>query len=225
VKVLFVGEGRHDIGDTSSNPLLPRLARGTIPTLVRYVCRCISSDSLALAWRDIPRFNPAAKKRGLAPKVVAAVFIAQRDFGCTGTVLVVDRDGVADRAHQLQSGTERALELFPNHAVTWGLAVESVEAWTLAVPESIAAELGVEEEAVREFYPRGVDVEALSERSGKEEHRPKALLERIAKLKHRSDSTQFRQAIAERTDIAALEKACPRGLAPFAAQLRLRFGH
>ena len=53
---------------------------------------------------------------------------------------------------------------------------------------------------------------------------PAKLPARIARLNHRSVSTQFREAIAERTDIAALQKACPQSFAPFAARLRSRFG-
>jgi hypothetical protein len=102
------------------------------------------------------------------------------------------------------------------------LAIESVEAWTLAVPDKIAEELGVSVELVRKQYP-GLHVESMFEQSGKEEHRPKKLLERIAQLKHRADSTAFRQAIAERTEIASLEKACPQGFGPFAAALRTFF--
>jgi hypothetical protein len=85
---------------------------------------------------------------------------------------------------------------------------------------SIAEELGVDVELVQKEYARPVDVESLSERSGKPERRPKQLLERIARLKHRSDSTEFREAIAERTDPAALGRACPLGFAPFAERLR-----
>jgi hypothetical protein len=54
--------------------------------------------------------------------------------------------------------------------------------------------------------------------------RPKRLLERIAGLGHREDSAEFREAVAERTEIAALERACPEGFTPFAAELRAAFG-
>ncbi|MCI0637664.1 MAG: hypothetical protein L0Y72_28745 [Gemmataceae bacterium] len=220
MKVLFVGEGRHDIGDPNPNAFSPRLARGTIPTLAKRVIPEISSDSVAIAWTELRRFNPAAKKRGYPAKVAAAVLVAQRRFGCPATILVTDRDGDMCRSAQLKDGTERAQQLFPQHRIVWGVAIESVEAWTLGVPDCIAAELDVEVDAVRRCYPAGVAVEALFERSGKEDHRPKRLLERVANLKHRSDSTEFRQAVAERTDTSALEMACPEGFVPFAHQLR-----
>jgi hypothetical protein len=223
VRVLFIGEGRHDIGDPDPNPYNPRPAHGTIPALSTRVCPTISDDSVALAWREIVRFNPNARKRGFEAKVPAALLVATR-LNCSGTVVVADRDGDPSRGTSLQAGVARGRELFPQCPIAGGLAIESVEAWTLGVPESIADELGTTVAEVRKLYPPGVDVERLSESSGKEDHRPKRLLERIARLKHRTDSTEFRQAVAKRTDVAALEKACPQGFAPFAAELRLAFG-
>jgi hypothetical protein len=58
VKLLFIGEGRHDIGDPQ--PLQPRPAQGTIPTLARRICAKIAPESVALAWTEIRR----KKQRG-----------------------------------------------------------------------------------------------------------------------------------------------------------------
>lgn len=222
MKLLFVGEGRHDIGD-SLFPGQPRSAEGTIPTLARRICPAIDSNSVALAWNEIARFNPQAKKRGFPAKITAAVLLADRRFGCTGTVVVSDRDGDDTRQAEFESGVERARELFSSHPTVWGLAFESVEAWTLGIPHRIAEELNVDEAQVRSLYPRGIHVEKLSERSGKPEHQPKRLLEQVAQLKHESDSTAFRQAVAERTEPSELETACPNGFAPFAGRLREAF--
>lgn len=224
MKVLFVGEGRCDIGDSNPNPFHPRPAQGTIPRLAPGICPTIAPDSVALAWTEIRRFNPAGKKHGYPAKIAAAALVAVRKFGCSATVAVADRDGDTGRNAALAQGVETARQLFPKHAVAWGLAIESVEAWTLGVPDKIAEELGVEVNLVRQQYPRGVHVEALSERSGKQDHRPKRILERIAGLKHREDSSAFREAIAARTEVAILEQACPRGFAPFADQLRQTLG-
>jgi len=224
VKVLFIGERPHDIVAPSANPDQPRPARGTIPTLARRVCAGIAPDSIALAWREISRFNPAAGKRGYSAKVPAAALLAVMKFNCGATVVVADRDRETSRQRELEDGVERAHLVFPQHPAIWGLAIESVEAWTLGVPDTIAQELSVDVALIRHEYPRGVDVESLSEHSGKREHRPKQLLERIAQLKHSNDSTELRQSIAERTDVFALARACPRGFAPFTERLRKAFG-
>jgi hypothetical protein len=222
--LLFLGEGRHDIGDASPNPYDPRPAQGTIPTLARRICASIDSESVALAWTEIRRFNRDARKAGYSAKIAAAVLVAARKFACVGTVVVADRDGKADRQAEMEEGVERARRLFPHHPTVAGLAVESVEAWTLGVPHRIAEELQMDIEAIRKHYPPRIPIESLSERSGKPEHRPKQLLEKLAQLKHRTDSTAFRQAIAERSEVAELERACPQGFAPFAAHVRAAFG-
>jgi hypothetical protein len=223
VKVLFIGEGRHDIGDANPDTYQPRPAGGVVPALMRRVCPGVAGVSIALAWPEIRRFNPSAEKSGYPAKTSAAVLLATTKFDCGGTVLVADRDTQASRESELEEGVMRARQLFPNHPIVWGSPVESVEAWTLGVPEKIAAELDVDVKLVKEQYPPGIHVESLSERSGKVGHRPKRLLERIAQLKHRDDSTEFRQSIAERTDAAILEQACPKGFAPFAERLRKGF--
>jgi hypothetical protein len=224
MNLLFIGEGRNDIGDPNPNLFQPRPARGTIPTLARRVCPDIAPESVALAWPEIRRFNPSAQKRGYPAKIAAAVLVAARKFGCAGTVAVADRDGDAGRQSALEEGVQRARQLFPGHPTVWGLAVESVEAWALGVPHRIAEELQVDVGLVHAHYPRGVHVESLLERSGKPDHRPKPLLEQLAQLKHREDSTEFRQAIAERTEVPELENACPQGFGPFAQGLRAAFG-
>ncbi len=61
MRVLFIGEGPHDIGHQSFDPQ-PRPATGTVPTLSRRVCPAIEEDSLALAWREIPILDRKSAK-------------------------------------------------------------------------------------------------------------------------------------------------------------------
>jgi hypothetical protein len=84
VIVLFVGEGRHDIGEPGPTPYQPRPARGSIPTPARLVCPAVAAGSIALAWTEIRRFNPSARKHGYEAKIPAAVLLASRRFGCEG---------------------------------------------------------------------------------------------------------------------------------------------
>ena len=223
MKVLFIGEGPNDIGAASSNPDQPRPARGTVPTLARRVSAGIAPESIALAWREISRFNPSVK-RGYFSKLAGAALLAVKRFDCRATVEVVDRDRETGRQAEMQDGADRAERLFPGCPAIWGLAIESVEAWTLGVPDKIAEELCVDVTLVQNEYPPGVGVESLSERSGKLERRRKQLLERLAQLKHRTDSTEFREAVARRTDVATLARTCPQGFAPFADRIRMALG-
>jgi hypothetical protein len=215
MKLLFVGDGPHDVGH---DPLQQDVfaASGVIPTLVRRVGVAVDADSKATWWRRLTRFS----KKGLEGKVRAALLIAERKHGCQGVVLVADNDA-KDHEHRLETLERGAAEA--RLPVVCGLAVQSIEAWTLGAPTAIAQELGVKVEQVREQYPSR-SVEELHEHSGKEELRPKVLLQRLALLGHRDDCAEFRQAVAERTIVPELEESCPRGFKPFVKELRSRLG-
>jgi hypothetical protein len=111
VKVFFIGEGPHDIGAPSSNPSQPRKARGTIPTLARRVIAEIAPDSIALAWREISRFNPSAQKRGYSAKFVAGALLAAKSFNCRATVAVADRDGETGRQDEFSVPSKPGKEI------------------------------------------------------------------------------------------------------------------
>jgi hypothetical protein len=220
MKVLFVGDGRHDIGRTDGVSNEPQPAGGVVPTLSRRLCPNISADSLAFKWKDIPRFQRG--KNGYAGKVPAAALKA-RQYGCMATICVVDRDRDDGRSEQLEDGKQAALKVVPGHPVVCGVAVESIEAWTLGAPDALAAELKFSSSQVHKEYTLA-RVETFCETSGKEDHRPKALLERMARLAGRGDDVALREAVAERTDVTELAKACPQGFKPFADELRRALG-
>src|SRR5437867_544706 len=90
-----------------------------------------------------------SRKSGYPAKITAAALLAVRKHSCAGTVVVADRDGREGRGAEMEEGVQRAGQQFPGHPVAWGLAVESVEAWTLGVPDQIAEELGVDVKLVR----------------------------------------------------------------------------
>jgi hypothetical protein len=222
VKVLFVGEGNTDIGRVDFAPNQPRPAGGVVATLARRVCPAIS-DSLAIRWTEITRLS-RTKARGFAGKVAAALLLSQV-YECCGTICVVDCDGNPDRLDELHEGRDRGFAaLSAAHKVACGVAIESIEAWTLGDCRAIAEELGVTESDVSALLPRGKGVEELKESSEREDYRPKALLKRIASLDRREDSTEFRKAVAGRADVARLGQTCPRGFKPFAEEVRREFG-
>jgi hypothetical protein len=223
VKALFVGEGKHDIGPAGESWSQPRPATGVVPALARRVCPSIGAESIALAWHDISRFSPSAR-RGLEAKVAAAILLSARRFDCAGTICVIDRDGDEARLDAMGRGERRGLSAVgAPHTTAVGEAVESIDAWTLGAPSALAEALGIPVERVHPALPKK-HVEALRESSEKEEHRPKAVLARIAALANQSDGTTLRRAVAERTSVADLESSCPAGFAPFARKLRASFG-
>jgi hypothetical protein len=223
VKVLFVGEGQHDIGKATFSPNQPRPAGGVMPVLAGKLAQ-ISENSLAISFREIPLFDRERRGSGLAKKVEAAILLSQR-FECAGTICVSDRDGKEGRLEQLAQGKVAGQSLLNQpHPVACGLAVESIEAWTLGDPRAIADVLGLEPAEVEAKCRTGKHLEELKETSGKPDHRPKSLLQTLAQLKHRDDGEEFRREVAQRADIGRLESACPKGFAPFAAEIRREFG-
>ncbi|MCL4207022.1 MAG: hypothetical protein KJ000_31450 [Pirellulaceae bacterium] len=223
MRVLLIGEGSHDIGPPTFDPQ-PRPAAGVVSTLARRVSPAISKDSLALAWTEISNLDPKKRKRGLDAKVETAIVLSAMKYGLDGTVCVADQDRDATRLSTMEEGQSRGLNLVRQpHAAACGVAVESIEAWTLGAPEAIALVLGTDAAVVQSHY-RLRDVESFYQHSGKSDHRPKDILGRIAAAKHWKDSSEFRSAVAEHTDVAALKQTCPRGFRPFAEKLSAAFG-
>lgn len=223
MKVLFFGEGNHDIGFAGESWSQPRPATGVVPALARRICPAIDPSSIALPLREISRFSPGAR-RGYEAKVAAAIVVSARRFGCSGTICVADRDGDPERLGAMKRGKDRGLgALGAPHTAAVGIAVESIEAWTLGAQKALSEELGVPLARIRDKMPKK-HVEALRKTSGIPEHRPKPLVEHLAALGGRSDGTGLRSAVAERTDVADLCAACPEGFAPFAEEVRRAFG-
>jgi hypothetical protein len=185
-----------------------------------------------LKWTQIPLFSVGKKqldrdirKSGYRTKVKRAVLLSALVFKCDGTICVADADTAPENCQeQMQQGQKEGLDqVGSGYAAAYGIAFQSVDAWTLGARRAIAAELGVEVEALRPYYP-SKPIEELSNQSGKEEHQPKTILERISSSCGRSADTAFRTAVAQRTEIEELEKECPRGFKPFAAEVRRAFG-
>ena len=130
MKVLFIGEGPHDIGAPNSNPNQPRPARHHSHIgSPRLRGNCSRIDCAGLA-RD----------QSLQPIRPKARLLCQDRRGSTASreelQLRSDRRGCRPGPRNRTTGRaggrrDRAVRLFPQHAAVWGLAIESVEAWTL----------------------------------------------------------------------------------------------
>jgi hypothetical protein len=217
MKVLFVGEGKHDIGRPEFAVEI-RPAQGVVPTLARRVCPYIHESSVAIGWTEVPVLRQKPNLKGLAVKVRSSIALAVR-HDCDGIVCVHDSDGEDDRLTDMTAGAA----VDPTQRIVCGLAIKSIEAWTLGDPAAIANVLGVEVAEIRTHY-RLQDVEEFSEGSGKPEKQPKRILSQLAALKHRTADVVFRQEIAENTDPAELAKNCANGFKPFAERLAAVFG-
>jgi hypothetical protein len=215
VRVLFVGEGEHDVGRDAESP--GDNFAGVVQTLARRVCPPVAEDSPARHWKTITLF-PGGRSRGLSQKVKAAARRAPRVVAGAAGVAVVDRDHDEGRAATLHSacGAAHRDEL----PVIGGVAVNSIEAWTLGAPTALAAVLGTSVATLARAY-QPARVEALYQGSDVPAKRPKDLLERLAReLAGRSDGVALRVEVAQLTEPAEVERHCPEGFVPFARALR-----
>lgn len=235
MKVLFIGEGTHDIGPASDEGAARRgvhaeggrPARGVVTALA---CRAVPgierASSRALDWREVALYSADRKPKlgrtsGLDRKVKAAALVAKRLFKADALVCVHDRDGErhAYRFEDMQRGADEVTAL----PVACGLAIESIEAWTLGACEALAEELGLGLAELRKHYDPA-RAEAFLPNSEKAEKRSKALLERVTSAAKQEPHLALREAVAERTDVDALAKRCPEGFGKFLEQLRAKLG-
>lgn len=226
-RVLFIGDGEHDIGkpDWPSDAAFP--ARGVVPALAGRAAAIDCRASLAMHWAHpkLARFpvkRHSAATHGYPAKIRAAQLqVEYRTIEVEGIVCVVDEDRRPERHEVPGQAHAIATERCP---IVGGVAIRSIEAWTLGAVNALAEVLGTAAQEIRRLCPPG-QVEALYEGSGKKERQPKELLMKLARdFGHRRDSLELREEVAARTDIAELMRNCPEGFAPFARALRVAFG-
>lgn len=183
----------------------------------------ISDESASYRWKDIPVLDKRDKRRGWAAKVKRAIALASRK-GFDATICVVDEgQRESGRLAEMREGVELGLTLADtSHKVALGVAVRTIEAWTLGAPTALCSVLHIDQERLREVYDER-HVEDFHPDSGRPEYRSKEHIDRLAELCGEQDSTAFRVRIAEATSVKELEHRCPKGFKPFADQLRATF--
>jgi hypothetical protein len=210
MKIRFVGEGASDIGGER--------AVGAVPILTRRLIAAGLGEPPAMEHdtAPLPRFHHG---KGYAQKARVAIKEAHRE-GLDGIAIVVDRDGErrgAERLKLLRQGRDAAAQEVPLPAVV-GVAIETLEAWLLADEPAIGRVLGLEAPP-----PRGPDPESLDGRPGTDRHPKSRLAGHLALDASAGRSNQARlEAIAAETDLAELERRCPRGFKPYADEVRDR---
>ncbi len=223
-RVLFIGDGKHDIGkpEWPTDEAFP--ARGVVPLLAERIAIIDRPGSVAMHWAHpkLARFSPDRKTRGYEAKLRAARLHVERGtLAVEGIVCAVDEDKKSERRELPGEAHNLTRDRCP---IVCGVAIRSIEAWTLGAPRALADALGTSVQEIRRACPAG-QVEDLYEGSGKQERQPKMLLDSLARrFGHRPDSLELREEVAARTDIAELTTSCPDGYAPFAAALRAAFG-
>jgi len=206
-RIQFVGEGVTDIGGERHTGVVPRL---TEKVLTQRLERPVAFEAERV---PLPRFH---RSRGYETKVACAIREANRQ-GFDGIAIVVDRDGDTERIKRLKKGVEDASSEVPLPAVV-GVAVETIEAWLLADEQAIREALDCDVAA-------GIDPEKLTGRPGTMDHPKDRLAELLARDtdEGRTNSERF-DTIADRANVAVVERRCKQGFAPYAKDVRHIFG-
>lgn len=225
MKLLIVGDGRHDIGKKEYGKLL-RKARGTLASLCKKMCPSLSEDSLSLRWNEIPavvvkskNFGKSTSYKGYEAALARAIKLGAAQ-GCCGTVAVVDNDNDEKRAMLISS--ELNQNPSPQHPVAVGIAYQSIEAWALGDQAGVASAIGIEVRHVAKAY-KNSETEDLYTSSGKIEKDPKRLLKELAKRNHKPDCADLREQIISQSDLDTIKRNCPKGFAPFADDFMKKF--
>lgn len=226
MKILFVGEGDHDIGGASETGG-DRAPNGVVPTLAHRVCPNINlrDGSASKSWQSIPVLlkdrSPGSTRYRKARNAVTY----SHSQGFDGTVVVIDRDRDENKAQEIRDGLNRGAQLAGDgHLVAGGVAVESIEAWTLGAPTAICQELNVSVKQLMSVYKPARVERDLYANSKKPAKNSKSVLRKVCELGNQTPTADFRRRVAAVTDVAELERNCPEGFAQFANELLKAFG-
>lgn len=222
--IFLVGEGKTDIGTVGRPSVLPEEAReGVVQVLVRRVLDAPASE-LAFKPRAVRSFPKEPGKfkgprlEGDARNAYRAYQLARFDHD--GMIMVRDSDNTGDeRLAQMEAGIQTARQRKgPQIPHACGLAVQTIEAWVLGA-------LAGRDQPVPAL-PRGKAIEELwGKKNDPESHHPRALCRQALRHLDMGDDLTSKATVVEDCDLAALERACPRGFARFAGALRLAFGN
>ena len=212
LRVLLVGEGRHELGDRQEE-FLSGDALGPLATLV---CRIINRDEtirfFGRAGKRIRNVHRGKASSAWVKKVYSAIWHAANDtdgHAFDAVVIVVDRDGEknSNRLSHMKQGRDMfGASRFP---CALGVAIEAFDAWMIADAQAIEAAGGDGDKA---------------HASPEEIHRPKEEADAIFGTRG-GTGLGFRYAVvAGKADLACLESCCPQGFKPFADEVRDKIG-
>jgi len=208
VRVLVLGDGRHELGaDLGQSLNLDNLP--ALPSLIHRLMDCPAHVSYTCEpFRRVKPVHTRGHK--YAKKVRRAIQLARQN-GYQALAVVIDRDRQkdADRIVPLQDGRDAmASGSLPACAV--GMAVEAFDSWMIADSKAVTAAAG----DPGKTHPKP---ESLAGKEGTGDH-PKDVAGVIFGAK--AGLGDKYAVVAENVDLDLLAKACPKGFAPFAEDVR-----
>ena len=212
MRVLLVGEGRHELGgyrdcyarrdELPPLAMLVRRLAGGSGTIRFFCCR----------GKDIRNVHRGRMASAWGKKAYSAIWCAQNGMDgktFSAVVCVVDRDGSrnAERLAEMKEGRNRYDD--PRFPCALGVAVEAFDAWMIADAGAIRAAAGDASKA-----------QTAPEKAS----RPKDLADAIFGTTGGTGLGPRYALVATNVDLPLLARACPQGFAPFAEEVRGRIG-
>ena len=192
MRTLLVGEGIHEIGDDARVGALEVLVRRLGPLQIDEV----------RPWKDPVVRSHRGQGGGVFKRAYRWIQWASEQ-GFDAVVVVIDEDGDRERARDFARAQDEADLTLPR---ALGVAVRTFDAWMLA-----------DHVALSHVLHRTVDTQPDPEDVSEPKDRMLAI---IAGSPGEDAARRVYAAIAERADIQALERRCPRGFCTFASRVR-----
>jgi hypothetical protein len=210
VVIEVIGEGKTDVGPLKTPGRIELPTEGVVPILLHKLC------GRPTEMRVIRRSFADLQRKGGLDRKVAFEKVQAPISGYDAVVFVVDTEGERpDRKRKVMAAGRD--EKLPDYPMAIGVAHPCIEAWLLADAPAIARGLGLSDVPQVPQEPEALP--APWKGSGND---PKNELARCAgrgKPLSSSDTTKIARAIE---DPSVIEKNCPLGFAPFAAEVRER---
>ena len=209
VVIEVLGEGKTDVGELDrakrTQPEPPSV--GVVPVLLSKLCG--SPASLHVIRRRVAFLQQGTLTRKVAFAKTQAFYNRS-----AGVVFVVDTEGDSPDKKRAELSAGRDFKL-PDYPTAIGVAHTCIEVWLLADAGAIAR--GLKLASLPEVPP---DPEALPAPRKDRDHNPKTVLAQCAGTSGTLSSGEATRIAREMNDLRLAETRCPRGFAPFAADVR-----
>jgi shikimate kinase len=135
ISIFLAGEGATELGGWAAE----RAYRTTPPApgVLQALLEKVSSNGWeireAAMWKSIKKFSVVNDRRDAEIRNVLGVALKASEEGIQALVFSRDRDRDAERERRIEEGISAARSEFPALKIVGGVAIEEIEAWTLAL--------------------------------------------------------------------------------------------
>jgi hypothetical protein len=142
MRIFVAGEGPDEIGDWAKDPAYVPAAPsgGVVESLLRKIRRDGWTVVAGCPWRRNRKFKFARGLHGDEVRNVLGAIDQAAEAGCAAIAFVRDRDEEVEREHAIEAAIERANVLNLIAGIVGGVAIETTDAWILALLGMVKSE-------------------------------------------------------------------------------------